>query len=307
MKKIYRTLITILSVLVLSLSVLSVKAEDLTDVSRKDVATPITVDASLSGFVTRLYVNILGRQPEPAGLKYWVNKISSGEKSVIWVSTYGFFHSKEYKNKKTTNSQFVNICYKTFLDRNAEPGGYNYWMKKLSSGMTRDEVLSGFAYSKEFSNIQAKFGIGKGVVKAVSVQTSVTSSSSTVSNSTAKAYSGKISIPRVGYTMALQVGSGSQWQKIVDNKETALFVENFLGKQMVADHAADGLKLMKSCKSGDSMTITLNGKTTHYIMTTIYKNAVNNGSGILVGNKYADEMSDGDLFMYCCKDRKSVV
>ena len=110
---------------------------------------------------------------------------------------------------------------------------------------------------------------------------------------------GRISIPSVGYSMPLY--SGGNWQKIVDNKDSALFV-NFFGKQMLADHAAQGLKKMKNCKKGDKLYIVKNKKVTTYVMTKIYKNGINSGNGIKIGNKYADEMNDGDLFMYCCND-----
>lgn len=299
MKKLLKSLTTILTVLILSLSVCSSNASYISEITRDNIQTPITVDTSLTGFVTRLYANILNRKPDDGGLKYWVNKISSGEKSVVWVSTYGFFHSKEYKNKKTTNEQFVTTCYKTFLDRSPEKAGYNYWLNKLRNGMSRDDVLNGFAYSKEFLNIQSRFGIGK--ISSTSTKSTVSSSSNSETKNSQK-YNGRISIHRVGYSMYIQTGKSTDWQKIVDNEETALLVENFLGKQMVADHASQGLKLMKNCKPGDKMTITLNGKTTNYIMTTIYKNAFNNGGGILVNGKYADEMNDGELFMYCCND-----
>lgn len=116
---------------------------------------------------------------------------------------------------------------------------------------------------------------------------------------------GRISIPRVGYSMPLYSEANStKWQKVVDAKDSALFVENYFysKKSMIADHAAQGLKVQKNCKKGDVMYITKNGKVTKYTMTTIYKNAVNNGYGIVVNGKYADQMKDGDLFMYCCND-----
>ena len=47
----------------------------------------------------------------------------------------------------------------TFFGREADTGGYNNWMNKLSSGTSRDTVLMGFANSKEFANIMAKYGI----------------------------------------------------------------------------------------------------------------------------------------------------
>ena len=114
---------------------------------------------------------------------------------------------------------------------------------------------------------------------------------------------GSINIARVGYSMPLYTGKQSQYQEIVDNENSALYVNSFFGGNgMIADHAAQGLKKQKSCVKGDTMTLTVNGKTTKYVMTSIYTNGQNVGNGIKIGNKYADEMTDGSLFIYCCND-----
>lgn len=135
--------------------------------------------------------------------------------------------------------------------------------------------------------------------------TAVTTVAATANAKTVKeGNAGKVEIYRgtkLVYAMSLANGKSSQWQKIVDNKTTALLT-NFMGKDMLADHASQGLKAMKNCKAGDRLVITKKGKKTTYKMTTKYTNGKNTGAGILIGKKYADEMKDGNLFAYCCND-----
>ena len=48
-------------------------------------------------FVTDCYHAFLGRDPEPEGLSYWMNKLDSGEYSKQKVIDLGFGHSEEFK------------------------------------------------------------------------------------------------------------------------------------------------------------------------------------------------------------------
>ena len=48
------------------------------------------------------------------------------------------------------------------LRREAEEAGLNYWKDMLQKGVSRDEVLGGFIYSVEFSDICAEYGINAG-------------------------------------------------------------------------------------------------------------------------------------------------
>ena len=43
--------------------------------------------------------------------------------------------------------------------KSKDPSGYNYWMEKLNSGSSRDEVLNGFIYSQEFINLCLVYSI----------------------------------------------------------------------------------------------------------------------------------------------------
>ena len=80
--------------------------------------------------------------------------------SVNKVSTDGFFFSKEFLDKNTNDREYVRRLYLTFLGREPDEAGYKDWVGILQRGeMTREQVLYGFADSKEFAKIKASFGL----------------------------------------------------------------------------------------------------------------------------------------------------
>lgn len=110
-------------------------------------------------FVARLYRNVLGREYDVPGLNTWCNTICDKKQSVEYVSTVGFFHSKEFLEKNTSDEEYVKILYRTFLDREYDAPGLKNWLNALKNGKSRDEVLMGFSQSKEFKEIMAKYGL----------------------------------------------------------------------------------------------------------------------------------------------------
>lgn len=111
-------------------------------------------------FVSRLYTKALGRNYDVNGLNDWCNRICDGKWSVTDVATTGFFNSQEFLNKNLSNEEYVKVLYRTFLDREYDAAGLADWVGKLNSGaMTRDQVLRGFSYSAEFSNMMKEYGL----------------------------------------------------------------------------------------------------------------------------------------------------
>jgi hypothetical protein len=111
-------------------------------------ASPVAI----SDFVTRLYLQVLGRAPDQAGLQAFVQQIQQFGSVVPTV--FAFFHSQEFLNRNTSDSQFLNILYLTFLNRPADPGGFLAFLAALQSGqLTRDNLLDIFMDSQEFANL----------------------------------------------------------------------------------------------------------------------------------------------------------
>ncbi len=112
----------------------------------------------VEAFVTRLYQECLGRNPDPDGLKAYCDALRGGH-ITGGAATKSFFLSDEFKNRNTNNSQFLTILYKAMFDREPDTGGFNGWMDAMNNGMGRPEVVDGFINSSEFVNLCMRYGI----------------------------------------------------------------------------------------------------------------------------------------------------
>lgn len=113
----------------------------------------------LTTFVSRLYTKALGREYDIDGLNSWCNRVCDNEWTITDVSTTGFFNSPEFLNKNLSNEDYVQVLYQTFFDRESDKTGFDYWINQLEKGVSRDEVIKGFADSQEFSNLKKSYGL----------------------------------------------------------------------------------------------------------------------------------------------------
>ena len=109
-------------------------------------------------FVSRLYEYVLGRSADVGGLNAWTNQILTGASTPEKVA-FGIVFSDEFKNKHTSNGDYVETLYRVFMDREADPSGYYSWKNLLDQGRSREEVFYGFSKSPEFSDILKSFGL----------------------------------------------------------------------------------------------------------------------------------------------------
>ncbi len=108
-------------------------------------------EALLGSFIDRLYSNILNRNADEAGKAYWISEFKNG-KTALEVAKF-FYESKEFKNSDLSDEEFLDRTYKTFFDREADEEGKKYWLGKLKSGVLRNQIFYGFAFSKEFEAV----------------------------------------------------------------------------------------------------------------------------------------------------------
>lgn len=127
--------------------------------------TPSTVYADttsqIQGFVTRLYNVCLSRTPDAEGVNYWVNVLTTNQKSGSEVAA-DFIFSEEFKNKNLCNSCYIDSLYRCFMGREADNSGKAYWLGQLANGKTRGEVFNGFSVSQEFGNICSDYNVNRG-------------------------------------------------------------------------------------------------------------------------------------------------
>lgn len=103
-------------------------------------------------FVTDLYNNALGREPDAKGKADWIDRIMTGKFTQSQV-VQGFINSNEFKNKKYNDSQYIEMLYKACLQRNSDSNGKAHYIKCLNSGISRENILNRVANSSEFNNL----------------------------------------------------------------------------------------------------------------------------------------------------------
>jgi len=93
----------------------------------------------------RLYRATFLRDPDAAGLGYWVTQRRAG-RSLTWQSNF-FASSPEFRARYGTlnNSQFVDRIYQNVLGRAADAAGHGFWLVKLNAGTTRGRMLAEFS------------------------------------------------------------------------------------------------------------------------------------------------------------------
>ncbi len=165
-------LAAILSGLILANSapVISLAAEEETAVSE----TVISVDgaesagitqeaADVTAFVSRLYRYCLEREPDASGLSNWVHQINNCGVTAAKASL-SFFNSGEFKEKNLSNTEFVSLLYKVYLDREGSETDINYWAGIADKGVSKAYIIRGFVQSTEFSQICSNYGVTRGSI-----------------------------------------------------------------------------------------------------------------------------------------------
>lgn len=113
-------------------------------------------------FVERMYKVCLGRIGDKAGQEFWVKGLLKGELQGIACAA-NFFKSKEYTEQDLLSTdKYIKDLYVAMMGREFDKGGLIYWMTESENGLSDDGILLGFATSKEFSDICARYGIVPG-------------------------------------------------------------------------------------------------------------------------------------------------
>jgi hypothetical protein len=107
--------------------------------------------------VEHYYTTILRRPSDPAGKASWMSEadrlcaLGADPKETFFLMANVFFNTPEYLAFNRDNSGFVTDLYNAFFSRVPDAAGLSYWLGQLASGMPRDNVMSSFLFSAEFT------------------------------------------------------------------------------------------------------------------------------------------------------------
>ncbi|MES2187019.1 MAG: DUF4214 domain-containing protein [Pseudomonadota bacterium] len=102
------------------------------------------------GEAYRLYQAAFNRQPDTAGLGFWIHSLDSG--TPAWLVAQNFVQSQEFSSRygALNTTAFVTQMYQNVLHRPPEAAGLTYYQNLLDSGLgTRQDVLLSFSESNE--------------------------------------------------------------------------------------------------------------------------------------------------------------
>jgi len=101
--------------------------------------------ASAQDFAGQQFVDLLGRQADPAGLANWTNALQAGS-----TTTAGMVASLVNSGEAAMIVEPVNRLYLAYFRRNPDADGLRYWVWRLRGGATLGQVSAAFAGSPEF-------------------------------------------------------------------------------------------------------------------------------------------------------------
>lgn len=131
--------------------------------SFSDVRVALDAQDQEPGEALRLYQAAFGREPDEAGLGYWIAQLQNN--LLLQDAAYWFMRSDEFSQRYGENvdtATFVDLLYQNVLHRAPESEGYDFWTSKLDGGeLTREATLTYFSESVENKiNTSAEFDLG---------------------------------------------------------------------------------------------------------------------------------------------------
>lgn len=103
-----------------------------------------------AGQAYRLYKAAFDRTPDLKGLGYWIHELEN--QAPITSVAGNFIISEEFQRLygvNVSNNDFIRLLYENVLDRSPDQNGYDYWLKDMAKGLTKEEVLISFSESVE--------------------------------------------------------------------------------------------------------------------------------------------------------------
>lgn len=107
-------------------------------------------NTALDGQINRLYQAYFLRLADSNGFDYWLGQRAAGV-DLVDISA-AFADSAEFMNRygSLSDETFVDLVYANVLNRAADAQGRAHWINVLAQGVSRGEVMVGFAESNEY-------------------------------------------------------------------------------------------------------------------------------------------------------------
>lgn len=121
----------------------TVTATNAIGTSPTSAASAAVIPGSLDQrYITRVYLDLFNRVPDPGGLASWTAALSRGTPRVAVANA--ITSSTEYRSKLIAGS------YQHYLGRLPDPGGLRGWLAAMGRGLTVSQMESGFIASAEY-------------------------------------------------------------------------------------------------------------------------------------------------------------
>ncbi len=104
-------------------------------------------DATVNGFADGLYTDLLGRPVDPGALAAIGAELPGGGTPVTRATV-----ATQVMSKLEYQQVLVQSLYQTYLGRNADANGANYFISQLNAGGTQEGIISQMVSSQEFFN-----------------------------------------------------------------------------------------------------------------------------------------------------------
>jgi len=108
-------------------------------------------------FITRLYADVLNRQPDTSGYHNWLNHMQEGMTASTVAKSFVF--SSESIRRNLSDDQFLEMLYNSLLGRKSDSSGKRNWLSHMQNGMTRETVFNHFVSSSEFIKLCSVYDI----------------------------------------------------------------------------------------------------------------------------------------------------
>ena len=119
------------------------------DIAEKVNALIQAIPWGVDDYVDGLYKYALNRKADINGYNNWCRRLMTGAYTPAQVA-WGFFGSKEYTKKKTSDERYVQQLYEALLRREPDAAGRKNRLKELSRGQSREQVCRNITNSREF-------------------------------------------------------------------------------------------------------------------------------------------------------------